>query len=47
VKIIVISAMADDQIRDEALAAGASAFLHKAAANDLIVAVGRIWAELM
>ena len=45
VKVIVITAMADDAIRDEALAAGASGFFHKSAANDLIVAIQRIWAE--
>ena len=31
VKVIVITAMADDDIRDEALAAGASGFFHKSA----------------
>jgi DNA-binding NarL/FixJ family response regulator len=45
VKIIVITAMADDVIRDEALAAGASGFVLKSAANDLIVAIQRMWAE--
>ena len=45
-KVIVITAMADDAIRDEALAAGASGFVHKSAANDLIVEIQRIWAEL-
>ena len=45
VRIIVISAMADDAIRDEALAAGASGFFHKSAANELIVAIKRIWTE--
>jgi DNA-binding NarL/FixJ family response regulator len=45
VKVIVITAMADDAIRGEALAAGASGFVHKSAANDLIVAIGRIWTE--
>ena len=44
-KVIVITAMADDAVRDEALAAGASGFVHKSAANDLIVAIQRIWAE--
>ena len=37
-KVIVISAMTDDHIRDEVLAAGASGFFHKAAANELILA---------
>jgi DNA-binding NarL/FixJ family response regulator len=45
VKIVVISAMADDAIRDEALAAGASGFFDKSAATELIVAIGRIWTE--
>jgi two-component system NarL family response regulator len=44
-KIIVITAMADDAIRDEALAAGASGFVLKSAVNDLIVAIQRTWAE--
>jgi DNA-binding NarL/FixJ family response regulator len=44
-KIIVITAMTDDAIRDEALAAGASGFFHKFAANELIVAIRRIWTE--
>ena len=45
VKVIMITAMADDAIRDEALAAGASGFVHKSAAHDLIVAIQGIWAE--
>ena len=45
VKIIVITAMADDAIRDEALAAGASGFVLKSAANDLIAVIQRVWAE--
>jgi DNA-binding NarL/FixJ family response regulator len=46
VKVIVISAMTDDAIRDEALAAGASDFCHKSgAANELIVAIKRIWTK--
>ena len=44
-KIIVITATADDATRDEALAAGASSFLPKSAASDLVVAIRRIWAE--
>jgi DNA-binding NarL/FixJ family response regulator len=44
-KVIVITAMADDAMRDEALAAGASGFVHKSAANDLIVAIQRVWSE--
>jgi len=45
VKVIVITAMTDDAIRDEALAAGASGFFHKSAADELIMAIGRIWTE--
>ena len=45
VKVIVITAMTDDAIRDEALAAGASGFFHKSAADELIVAIRRIWTE--
>jgi DNA-binding NarL/FixJ family response regulator len=45
VKVIVISAMTDDDIRDDALAAGASGFFHKSAANELIAAIRRIWTE--
>ena len=45
VKVIVISAMTDDHIRDEALAAGASGFFDKSAANELVVAIRRIWTE--
>ena len=45
VKVVVISAMTDDAIRDEALAAGASGFFDKSAANELIVAIRRIWTE--
>ena len=45
VKTIVITAMTDDAIRDEALAAGASGFFHKSAADELIMAIGRIWTE--
>jgi DNA-binding NarL/FixJ family response regulator len=45
-KVIVITGMIDDSIRDEALAAGASGFLHKLATDDLIAAVYRAWQEL-
>jgi DNA-binding NarL/FixJ family response regulator len=45
VKVIVITAMIDDAIRDEALAAGAAGFFHKSAAAELIVAIKRIWTE--
>ena len=43
-RVIVITAMADEAVEDEALAAGASGFVHKSAANDLIVAIQRVWA---
>ena len=45
VKVIVISAMTDDDIRDEALAAGASGFFDKSAADELVLAIRRIWTE--
>jgi DNA-binding NarL/FixJ family response regulator len=45
VKVIVITAGTDDAIRDEALAAGASRFFRKSAADELIVAITRIWTE--
>jgi len=45
-KVIVITAMLDETIRAEALAAGASDFVPKlAAGNELIVAVRRAWAD--
>ena len=44
-KVIVITAMADDDIRDEVLAAGASGFFNKSAADELLVAIRRIWTE--
>ena len=44
-KVIVITGMIDDAIREEALAAGASGFFHKSAADELIVAIRRIWTE--
>jgi DNA-binding NarL/FixJ family response regulator len=44
-KIIVVTAMPDDAIRDEVLAAGASGFFHKSAANELSVAITQIWTE--
>ena len=45
VKVIVITAMTDDDLREEALAAGASGFFHKSAANELLAAIRRIWTE--
>ena len=45
VKVIVISALTDDHIRDEVLEAGASGFFDKFAVNELIVAIKRLWAE--
>jgi DNA-binding NarL/FixJ family response regulator len=44
-KVIVISAMADDDTRDEALAAGASGFFQKSASDELIVAIRQVWTE--
>jgi DNA-binding NarL/FixJ family response regulator len=45
VKVIVISGMADDQIRDDVLAAGAAGFFDKFAASELVGAIKRLWAE--
>jgi DNA-binding NarL/FixJ family response regulator len=45
VKVIVITAMTDDAIRDEAVAAGASGFFDKSAPHELIDAIRRIWSE--
>ena len=45
VKVIVISAMIDDHIREEALAAGAAGFFDKSAASELVVAIKRIWTD--
>lgn len=45
VKVIVISAMSDDYIRQEALAAGASGFVDKSAADELVLEVKRVFAE--
>ena len=48
VKVIMITAMTDAASRNAALAAGASDFLDKAAAADeLLVAIRRVWAELV
>jgi DNA-binding NarL/FixJ family response regulator len=45
-KVIVITGMMDDAIRDEALAAGASGFLHKlAAGSDLVGAIKQAWID--
>ena len=44
-KIVVITAMADDAIRDEVLAAGASSFVHKSSLSELTVAIRRLWTE--
>ena len=44
-KIIAISATTDDHIRNEVLAAGASGFVDKAAADELVVAIRRLWTE--
>jgi two-component system, NarL family, invasion response regulator UvrY len=45
VKVIAVSAMTDDDIRHEALAAGASGFFAKSAAKELVAAIERIWTE--
>lgn len=45
VKIILMSAMADEGMRDEVLAAGASGFFNKTATHELIGAIRRVWAE--
>ena len=45
-KVILITAMDDNWIRAEALAAGASGFFTKGmAVNELIEAIRRVWAE--
>ena len=44
-KVMIISAMADDDMRDEVRAAGATGLFGKGAAQDLIQAVKRIWTE--
>lgn len=46
VKVIMITAMTDAAGMKAAQAAGASDFLDKAAADQLIVAIRRIWTEL-
>jgi DNA-binding NarL/FixJ family response regulator len=45
-KVIVITGMVDDSIRDEAFAAGASGFLHKLSTDELMAAINRAWREL-
>lgn len=45
VKTIVITAMSDDSLREEAMAAGASGFFEKSAAGELVGAIRRIWTE--
>jgi DNA-binding NarL/FixJ family response regulator len=45
-KVIMITAMADDAIKEAALAAGAFGFLHKSAApDDLIAAIKEAWMQ--
>jgi DNA-binding NarL/FixJ family response regulator len=44
-RVLMVTAMMDEDIRREAMAAGASGFFHKAAVDDLIVAVRRLWSE--
>ena len=46
VKVIVITAMTDDAIRDEAMAAGASGFFQKSAADQLVAAITQIWTDV-
>jgi DNA-binding NarL/FixJ family response regulator len=46
VKVIVISAVTDATIADEARAAGASDFVPKSAGHELLDAIRRIWTEL-
>ena len=46
VKVIVISAMTDDDTKGAVLAAGGLGFFHKSAANELIVVIRRIWKGL-
>ena len=44
-KTIVISAMTDDAVKTEALAAGASGFFAKSATDDLMLAIHGTWTE--
>ena len=45
-KVILVTAMDDERIQADALAAGASGFFSKlAAGNELIEAIRRVWAE--
>ena len=45
-KVIVMTAMTDDTIHDDAMAAGASGFVRKhAAADELVVTIRKIWTE--
>jgi len=45
-RVIVITGMLDDEVREQALAAGASGFFHKSASGDeLVAAIKRAWAE--
>ena len=46
-KVIVITAVADDDLRDEVLAAGASGFFNKSAADELLAAITRAWTASM
>jgi DNA-binding NarL/FixJ family response regulator len=46
-RVIVITGMMDDTIREEAVAAGASGFLHKlAAGHELVSLIERVWIDL-
>jgi DNA-binding NarL/FixJ family response regulator len=47
-KLIVITCTIDDAIEEEALAAGASAFVHKGAAGtELIATIQQVWTKTM
>jgi two-component system, OmpR family, KDP operon response regulator KdpE len=45
-RVIVISAMIDDEARGEVLAAGGSDFIRKTAIDELVAAVKRTWLEI-
>ena len=45
-KTIVISAMADDTVKAEAIAAGASGFFAKSASGELLLAIHGTWTEI-
>lgn len=45
IPVIMMTAIPDDYIKDEALAAGAAGFFDKSAARELPLAIRRLWAE--